>query len=56
MTNHRPIMIPGVIPARNRSIIEMFAVTPKMMKAIEGGMIGAITPPAATSPAERGTS
>ena len=36
-------------------MMETLATTPKMMKAIDGGMIGAITPPAATSPAARGT-
>ena len=45
----------GTIPATNKALIEVLVVTPKMMKGMEGGTMGAITPPAAISPADRGT-
>ncbi len=50
-----PIRMPGNTPAMNSLVMETFAATPKTMKAIEGGMTGAIIPPAAIRPAERGT-
>ncbi|EKD98171.1 MAG: hypothetical protein ACD_23C00552G0003 [uncultured bacterium] len=47
-----PIMMPGAIPARNSFEMETPLATPKMMKGIEGGMIGAMMPPVAIRPAE----
>ncbi|MCY1251304.1 hypothetical protein D9M72_650490 [compost metagenome] len=55
MMSDRPISTPGTMPAMNSFEIETLAATPKTMKAIEGGMTGAMTPPAAIRPAERGT-
>ena len=55
MTSDTPISRPGTMPAMNSWLIDTFAATPKMMKAIDGGMTGAITPPAAIRPADRGT-
>ena len=43
------------MPARKSLPIETLAMTPNMMKPIDGGITGAMTPPAAISPAERGT-
>ena len=56
-TNTRPAArsSAGTIPATNRLLMEVLVVTPKMMKGMEGGTMGAITPPAAIKPAERGT-
>jgi hypothetical protein len=50
-----PIRRPGKKPARKSLPIDTLAMTPNMMKPIEGGITGAITPPAAIRPAERGT-
>src|SRR5882672_3967147 len=55
ISSDRPIMRPGKMPARNSLPIETLATTPKMMKPIDGGITGAITPPAAMSPDARGT-
>ena len=49
------IISPGTIPPMKSAVIDTLAATPKMMKAIEGGMTGAMMPPAAMRPAERGT-
>jgi hypothetical protein len=43
-------MIPGAMPARKSFEIERPAATPKMMKPIDGGMIGPMMPPAAMRP------
>jgi hypothetical protein len=43
------------MPARNSLPIDTLAMTPKTINPIDGGITGAITPPAAISPAERGT-
>ena len=47
--------MPGKMPATNSRVIETFAATPKTMKPIDGGITGAMMPPAAIRPAERGT-
>lgn len=52
----KPIMTPGTMPARNSLVMDTLAATPKMMKPMEGGITGAMMPPAAISPAERPTS
>ncbi len=49
----RPINSPGKIPAKNSFEIETFAATPKTTKPMLGGMIGAMMPAEAISPAER---
>ena len=49
-----PIRIPGTIPARKSWVIETLAATPKTMNAMDGGMTGAMIPPAAIRPPERG--
>ncbi|MNY29532.1 hypothetical protein D3C86_1635800 [compost metagenome] len=49
-----PIRMPGTIPARKSCVIETFAATPKTMKAMDGGITGAMMPPAAMRPPERG--
>ncbi|MDQ1187335.1 hypothetical protein QE408_004478 [Agrobacterium larrymoorei] len=49
-----PIRTPGTIPARKSWVIDTFAATPKTMKAMDGGMTGAMIPPAAIRPPERG--
>lgn len=46
-----PSIRPGTIPAKNSLEIDTPAATPKITKPIEGGMTGAIIPPAATRPA-----
>ena len=51
----RPIIRPGKMPARNSLPIDTLAITPNTMRPMEGGITGAITPPAAIRPAERGT-
>src|SRR5262249_19193007 len=51
-----PISRPGTIPARNSFVIDTLAATPKITKPIDGGMIGAMMPPAAIRPAERALS
>ena len=48
-----PISSPGTMPARNSLVIDTLAATPKITKPIDGGMIGAMMPPAASNPAER---
>jgi hypothetical protein len=55
MTSAIPINMPGTIPAMKSCVIDTFAATPKTMNAIDGGMTGAIIPPEAMRPAERGT-
>src|SRR3546814_8268696 len=47
-----PISRPGTIPAMNSLVTEILAATPKMMKEIEGGMMGAMIPPAAIRPVD----
>src|SRR5690349_18346906 len=47
-----PIITPGTMPARNSLVIDTLAATPKITKPIEGGMMGAMMPPAAIKPAE----
>ncbi|MOA32131.1 hypothetical protein D3C78_1533230 [compost metagenome] len=46
-------MIPGTMPAMNSLEIDTPEATPKTMKPMLGGMIGAMMPPAAIRPAER---
>ena len=41
------------MPARNNFVIDKFAATPKITKAMLGGMIGPMIPVAATNPADR---
>ncbi len=48
--------MPGTMPAKNNLVMETCAATPKITKGIDGGMIGAMMPPAAISPLERGMS
>ena len=55
-TSDSPISTPGTMPATNSRGIDTLAATPKTTKPIDGGITGAITPPAAISPAERGMS
>ena len=43
------------MPARNSLVIETLPATPKMIMPIDGGITGAMMPPAAISPAERFT-
>ena len=50
-----PIMTPGTMPAMNSLVIDTWAMTPNITKAMLGGITGAMMPPAAISPAERGT-
>ncbi len=38
------------MPAKNSLVMETLVATPKMMKAIDGGMMGAMMPLAAISP------
>ena len=56
LASERPISSPGKMPARNSWVMETLAATPNRMKPMEGGMTGAMMPPAAISPAERGMS
>ncbi|MNT39883.1 hypothetical protein D3C72_1761680 [compost metagenome] len=49
-TSVRPIIRPGAMPAKNSLVIDTLVATPKMMNAIDGGMMGAMMPPAAISP------
>ena len=49
-----PIKRPGTIPAIKSWEMETPAVTPMTMNGIDGGMIGAMMPPAAIKPAEPG--
>src|SRR2546428_545381 len=51
-----PINRPGTMPARNSLVIDTLAATPKITKPIDGGMIGAMMPPAASKPADRALS
>ena len=46
----RPISRPGTIPAMNSLEIDTLAVTPKMIKPIDGGSTGAITPDRGNEP------
>ena len=55
ITSDSAISRPGKMPARKSWVIETLAATPKMMKPMDGGITGAMMPPAAISPAERGT-
>ena len=48
-TSVRPIIRPGAMPAK-RAVIDTLVATPKMMKEIDGGMMGAMMPPAAIRP------
>lgn len=48
--------MPGTMPAINNWEMDTEAVTPITIKGIDGGIIGAIMPPAAIKPAERGPS
>jgi hypothetical protein len=50
-----PIRMPGTMPARNSLVMETLPATPKMIMPMEGGMMGAMMPPAAMRPAERFT-
>ncbi len=50
-----PIIMPGTIPARNSLVMETLPATPKMIMPMDGGITGAMMPPAAIRPAERGT-
>ncbi len=52
-TRVTPMISPGTMPARNSLVIEMLPATPMMISGIDGGMIGAMMPPAAISPDER---
>src|SRR5690554_72507 len=49
-TSTKPISNPGTMPAMNNFVIETLAATPKIMKEMEGGIIGATMPPAAINP------
>ena len=49
----RPIMMPGKMPAMKSLEIDTPPITPNRMKPIEGGITGAMMPPAAIRPAER---
>ncbi|MNL85900.1 hypothetical protein D3C87_2143900 [compost metagenome] len=49
-TKVRPIISPGAMPAKNSLVIDTFVATPKMMNEMDGGMMGAMMPPAAISP------
>jgi hypothetical protein len=55
-TRDRPIINPGARPARKSWEIETLAATPKTIKPIDGGITGAMMPPAAMRPAARGIS
>ena len=44
------------MPAKNNLLIDTLAVTPNTIRPIDGGITGAMMPPAAIRPAERGTS
>ena len=48
-----PISRPGTMPAMNSLEIDTPPITPNRMKPIDGGITGAMMPPAAISPAER---
>ena len=52
-TSAPPIITPGTMPARNRRVMEMLATTPNSKKPIDGGMTGAMMPPAAINPQAR---
>ena len=49
-TSVRPIIRPGAMPAKKSLVIDTLVATPKMMKEIDGGMMGAMMPPAAIRP------
>src|SRR4051794_15946179 len=49
--NPAPSNRPGTMPARNSFEIDTPAATPKITNPIEGGITGAMMPPAATRPA-----
>jgi hypothetical protein len=51
-TSPRPSSSPGTIPARKRLVIEVLVTTPKTTREMDGGMMGAMMPPAAIRPAE----
>ena len=51
-----PIKMPGTMPARKSLVMDTCAATPKTTKPMDGGMMGAMMPPAAISPEERPTS
>jgi hypothetical protein len=51
-----PIRMPGKMPARNSLEIDTLAATPKITKAIDGGITGPMTPEAAMSPPHRALS
>ena len=55
-SSDRPISRPGKTPARNSLPIDTLAMTPKTIMPIDGGITGAITPPAAMRPEARGRS
>ena len=48
-----PMSRPGTMPARNSLPMETLPATPKMMKAMEGGITGAMTPADAMRPPAR---
>ena len=50
-----PMSTPGTMPARNNFVMDTFAATPKTIMPIDGGITGAMIPPAAIRPAERFT-
>ena len=51
-----PIRMPGTMPARNSLAIETCPATPSRIMPIDGGITGAMMPPAAIRPPERGRS
>lgn len=48
-----PIISPGTMPPMNSLAIEMLPATPSTISGSDGGMTGAMIPPAASSPSER---
>ena len=55
-TSDRPIRTPGTMPAKNSLVTDRLATTPNSRKPMDGGMTGAMMPPAAISPQARPTS
>ena len=53
MISARPISRPGKMPAMKSLEMDTPPITPNKIKPIEGGMTGAMMPPAAIRPAER---
>ena len=47
-TSPNPLIRAGMMPAANRAAIEMFAITPIMIRAMVGGIRVAVAPEAAS--------